>query len=323
MRLLLLGLFTLVCQQLLAFYPIDPRPLRMLIIESEYIARVQVIETSSRNRKTTPSDLNTDYAIVQIKETWQGHITEKQVKVWFCKRMICPSPGVLEDKEEALVFLDKDLKTGQYEIHALSYGVKHGLSRHDFDTYKARILEMQDILRIKDSAQRLTRTVDWLITCSQSPITRSDALSEISIAPALYNFGERPENALPWPVPLTTIQRRQLFDIMMNTDTLDYLTIPLAALVRGVNDSALLQKLKENLLLNSRTWVSQPLDLMMYISEITQHPALLSIYKRVSRLNYWKEEYRAQVHALITEFIQVMQQAALPPAASPQETITG
>ncbi|MEI9908963.1 MAG: hypothetical protein WDO71_04415 [Bacteroidota bacterium] len=129
-------------------YPISPRPLRKLIVESEYIVWARVLNVGSiKSTKKNENIWEKDFALIVITELLQGKLQTDTIRVYFCSGMICPAPGVLFKNEEALIFLDKREKMEGYEVHALSYGVKHGLNQDEYETYKSRIKEMQTILK--------------------------------------------------------------------------------------------------------------------------------------------------------------------------------
>lgn len=323
MRLFLLTLSFLVSQQLLAYYPITPRPLRKLVKESMYIVRCRVTETGHETPKDSRSSFDNDYATVDILEVWQGRLTEKQVKVWFRRNLLCPAPGVLDDDEEALVFLDRDNKTKQFTIHALSYGVKHNLQEEGFALYKARVQEMQEILKIKDKEEQFDRTVEWLVTCAEQPITCWDGLYELSPGHDFMSAYDDDEDTQTRAFYLNYSQRRRLFDQMMKAERLDYFTVSLAELVRGVDDPALLDKLKKSLKQTDTAYLWEPGRFMYYIAEITRHPELKSLYERYTKLKYWEKDEEVEAREVLKEFIRVMEEARLPAPILSEDDVTG
>ena len=82
-------------------YPITPRPLRKLIIESENIVWAKVIEMGSiKPDKKNVNIWERDYALIKVKEILKGNLEQKTIKVYFCSGMICPAPGVFYEGEE-------------------------------------------------------------------------------------------------------------------------------------------------------------------------------------------------------------------------------
>lgn len=66
-------------------YPITPRPLRLLVKESELIIRGKVIEVGhlKGNDKKLADIWDRDYAVIQVTEIILGVLKEKTIKVFF------------------------------------------------------------------------------------------------------------------------------------------------------------------------------------------------------------------------------------------------
>jgi hypothetical protein len=186
--------------------------------------------------------------MIQVTETLQGKPNTDTIRVFFTAGMMCPAPGVFYEGEQALAFLDKKEKTNDYTVHALSYGVKHGLDLQGYTMYKNRITEMQSILRTQDSKTCNEVVVDWLIRCAEQSATRWDGLYELSPDSDFMSYYDRGES-ISRNIIITIANRKKLFDVLMAVDTLNYPDIALADLARGINDSVLLAFMKSKLLM--------------------------------------------------------------------------
>ena len=123
-------------------YPISPRPLRKLVIESENIVYASVIAIEHCEKDDHWNDTK---AILVIKEILQGSVKQDTIDVFFSKNMICPAPAHYEVGKSVLAFVNEYKKKSGYYTHALSYGSKT-MNSNAFKSYKNRILEMQKIL---------------------------------------------------------------------------------------------------------------------------------------------------------------------------------
>lgn len=183
-------------------YPIEPRPLRKLIIESQYIIAGYVVNTHDVNKKED----HRRYAQINILEQLQGKIREKTIEVSFTPGMICPAPAVYRDSTYVLAFLDK--RDGSYYTHALSYGAKT-LNPEEIALYKKRIAEMQEILKLTSEQERFTRTVEWLVTCAENKATRWEGTFELQPESDFMSHYSRDEGE-NFKFALNTAQRERL-----------------------------------------------------------------------------------------------------------------
>jgi hypothetical protein len=161
-------------------YPITPRPLRKLVIESDLIIWGKVIKTGDIKRSDENHFRESDYALIAITEMLQGKLTKDTIRVLFSSGMICPAPGEFYEGEQVLTFLDRKKDSKDYLVHALSYGVKHLSSREQYLIYKDRIKEMQTILQKQDDKLCNEMVVEWLIKCAENEVTRWEGMYELS-----------------------------------------------------------------------------------------------------------------------------------------------
>ncbi|MET0393155.1 MAG: hypothetical protein ABW019_08425, partial [Chitinophagaceae bacterium] len=229
-------------------YPITPRPLRKMIMESQYIIRGTVLETGSLPaEKTHSSSWNSDYAVILVREAWQGRPLPDTITVYYTARLICPAPPVYTKGEEIITFLNKPEKGDGYETQALSYGVKSGLGAAGMNVYHQRTVEMQQILAIKDQQLQAEKTLDWLIECAANPYTRWEGVYELSPGSDFMSVHDK-EGGTHRRIFPNRRQQERLFDLLLATDTLAYADMGLVDIVTGLNDAALLGFLKKRLM---------------------------------------------------------------------------
>lgn len=168
-------------------YPIIPRPLRLLVKESQYIVVGYVSAVRDSLKKTDVVEngaVTTSYgfgpqtATLKVLENLKGSITADSVQVESWINIICPEPARYQKETLVIAFLDKDDR-GRYSAHALSYGVKT-LKQEEIEIYKKRILEIQHILNINDQEQQFTETIEWLVKCAEIEATQWEGLAELN-----------------------------------------------------------------------------------------------------------------------------------------------
>jgi len=93
LRTILFFLLIGVLQNIFA-YPITPRPLRKLVIESEYIVYVDVIKIETCEKVKGWGELKT--AVLSVTEVLQGEINNKTIEVLFTPGLSCPAPANYE-----------------------------------------------------------------------------------------------------------------------------------------------------------------------------------------------------------------------------------
>jgi hypothetical protein len=287
-------------------YPITPRPLRKLIIESEYIIWGHVLEVGylkPGKKDKNDSYWGRDYAVIAITETLQGKIKTDTIRVFFTAGMICPAPGVFYEGEQALAFLDKKEKTNDYQVHALSYGVKHGLDQQEYTTYKKRITEMQAILRTQDNKTCNEAVIDWLVKCAEQAATRWDGLYELSPGSDFMSYYDHGES-ISRDFIITIANRKKLFDVLILIDTLNYADIALADMSVGINDSLLLAFMKSKLLLFDETDYWTAAEVMERIVLLTGDTELEKLVEKLKDVYFGDtEKEKKEAKELFKSFI--------------------
>lgn len=310
-KLSILLLFITISVSALA-YPISPRPLRKLIIESEFIIWGKVLEVGSIKPDKKNDDFwGRDYALILVEETLQGKIKKDTIRVFFTAGLICPAPGVFYEGEQALAFLDKRKKTNDFEIHALSYGVKHGLDPLEYKLYKDRITEMQDILQSQGREVCNETVVDWLVRCAGQKATRWDAMYELSPQSDFMSFYDQGES-ISRNIIISTANRKKMFDILLQVDTLSYSDIALADLARGINDAVLLGFMKSQLQRIEETYNWTAGDIMQRIALLTGDSELTELVKKFKDVYFgYTEKDKKETKRILEIFILKMKDIRL------------
>jgi hypothetical protein len=207
-------------------YPISPRPLRKLIMESEFIIVAHVADL--REQKNKKKDYWEDYiAELHIKEVVQGKIKDTIIQVPYTPGMICPAPPRFEKNTNVLVFLNKRDK--RFFVHALSYGVKT-LNLEEIEIYKMRIKEMQQILTLEDIDEQFIQSTDWLVKCAEYPATRHEGIYELSPESDFMSFYDQGKNQ-PFQFALNEDQKARLKKALFATSSLCYSDLGLIDLI--------------------------------------------------------------------------------------------
>jgi hypothetical protein len=220
--------------------------------------------------------------------------------------MICPAPGVFYVGEQVLAFIDKREKADDFYVHALSYGVKHGLSLQDYQIYKTRILEMKMIDRECDLKKKDDQVLDWLVRCAESPVTRWEGVYELSPESDFMSSYDR-DGRVRKDIFLSSAQRQRLYNALFVTDTLEYPDLALVDMVMGINDKALLDLLKSGLLKMNDDYNWPARFIMERIVGLTGNTELEKLLEEFSKINYgYNDEDRQKAKKTLGLFIDKM-----------------
>lgn len=258
-------------------YPIDPRPLRKLIIESEYILIGHVQEVYQKKKKKD----SFGYAVarIEVREVLKGTLESVIVEVAFEPNMVCPAPARYIPGTEVVAFLDKKDDKGMFETHALSYGAR-AVALPDVAVFRDRIREMQQILMITDTDQQFLETTEWLVKCAEHEATRWDGVYELSPESDFMSYYARSER-LPFKYMITYEQKQRLKNALLATTVVGYSDFGLVDLVYLGNEEAVSRYLLDGL-------KKLPEDHLWYAGEY------------MKRLNYTRNSQ--QLDTLITSF---------------------
>jgi hypothetical protein len=223
-------------------YPIDPRPLRKLIMESEYIVIGHVKEVYERRSK---KDFFGDaVARIEVREVLKGTIIKDLIEVSFAQHIVCPAPPRYKAGTEVVVFLDKGDK-GMFRTHALSYGARQ-VTLNDIAVFRDRIREMQRILTLTDTDQQFFETTEWLVKCAEHEATRWDGVYELSPESDFMSYYARSEQ-LPFKYMLAYEQKQRLKNALLATTEVGYSDFGLVDLVYLGNEEAVSRFLLDGL----------------------------------------------------------------------------
>lgn len=322
MQKLLFSIVTLLLSAASFAYPITPRPLRKLVMESQYIIHGTVLEKGSLpTTGKNDSHWERDYAVIEVYETWQGRPLMDTITVYYTARMLCPAPPVYIKGEEIIAFLNKREDEDGYETTALSYGVKYGLGKEGIEIYRLRIEEIQQILTIQDPQKQGEKIIDWLVTCAMSTYTRWEGVYELSPGSDFMSYYDQ-DDPVRRDIFLNSRQKEKLLDILLAIDTLQYEDMGIVNMVAGLNDQALLDFLKSRLwrMDNEYRWPAR--DIMLHIVHLTGNEELEELYKKFSEMLY-EAEHDSERSNILSAFRQKMENAALKSTASAATAVTG
>jgi hypothetical protein len=283
-------------------YPISPRPLRVLVQESQYIitGRVtEIIEVEKKHGKTIDSDT---YAVISVLDVLQGEIREKVVNVWFNPYMICPAPARYEAGTTVVVFLDK--YKGEYITHALSYGAKT-VSDTALKVYKTRIEEIQQINKMNDGLDKFMATVEWLVKCAENRDTRWEGTYELSPQSDFMSYYSRTEH-IPFSSMLSSEQRTRLKTALFAENKVGYVDFGLVDLVYVGNEKEVHRYLLTSLKNISRSEYYIANVFMDRLKLLTNDPKLDDLTKRYDAV-CWEPEKDAEKKKIIAEFVALLE----------------
>lgn len=296
-------LLVLLQAQDLTAFPIPPRPLRQLVLESEYIVVGYVCKTYYTGRTDYYQDYirftPQKYAKVAVLERLQGNVKEDTIEIAYDPNWICPAPAMYYPKTFVVAFLYKEYN--EYKTWALSYGSKT-LTRHEVEIYKMRIGEMQDILREKDKEKQCRETVEWLVKCAENVATRWEGLFELMPGRPLISDYSVVEQVKGHTFILTPAHRARLKKALLATLELSSTDVELVDLVYKGNDKAIERLLLNNLKSMKERDYWYAVDFMYPLAERKSSKRINAIIEELDRVRF--ENHRsALMKKLIDRFI--------------------
>lgn len=283
-------------------YPISPRPLRMLVAESQYIITGRVTEVIELERKEKKRTYRDYYAVILVRDVLQGKISDKEVRVAFEPGMICPAPARYETGTTVVAFLDKH--ESEYVTHALSYGAKI-VSETSLEVYKLRIAEVQQINAMQDGLDKFMATVEWLVKCAEHPDTRWEGTYELSPESDFMSYYSRTEH-LPFSSMLSPEQRSRLKAALFAEKNPGYADFGLVDLIYVGNEKQvhryLLNGLK-NISGNNYYFANVFMDRLRLM---TNDPKLEDLIKQYDDV-CWDRGKDEQKKKIISEFIALLE----------------
>ena len=281
-------------------YPIDPRPLRKLIIESEYIVIGHVKEVYERKSK---KDFFGDaVARIEVREVLKGNIKSLIIEVPHEPMMSCPAPPRYKAGTEVVVFLDKGEK-GMFETHALSYGARE-VTRPDIAVYRDRIREMQQILTITDTDQQFIETTEWLVKCAEHEAPRWDGVYELSPESDFMSHYAQSEQ-LPFKYMLAHEQKLRLKNALLATTEVGYSDFGLVDLVYLGNEEVVSRYLLDGLKklpANHLWYAGEYMKRLNYTRNSQQLDTLISSFEK----KQFESDKEDELKTIVQEFIALL-----------------
>lgn len=278
-------------------YPISPRPLRKLVIESENIIIGYVVATF--DKKAKDSERESKIARIAIIEQIQGKIKQDTLELEFNPNMICPAPAMYYDKTFVISFLKK--YKGEYSTYALSYGAKT-LKKDEIEIYKNRIFEIQNILKIVNKEKQFTETKEWLIKCAENEITRWEGTFELSPESDFMSFYSK-DSKIDFKSLLSLEQKNRLKRALLSGTNSEYVDFGLVDLVYEGNEKEIedymLKSLKE--LKDENLWFAEGfINRLKHKSNSNEVNIIIEKLEKID-LDYEKEKEKKE---LIQQFIK-------------------
>lgn len=294
----------LTCTVLLAgAYPISPRPLRLLVEESEFIVFAHVSDIREIKAKKNKEIDEETVAVLKIYEVIQGKITDTEIQVPYPANYICPAPPRFVKGTDALVFLSK--WRGSFSVHALSYGVKT-MSKADEEIYKARIIEIQDILKETDIDRKFIRTTEWLVKCAESPVTRHEGTYELSRGSDFMSFYDRTEEK-PFQYALSEDQKQRLKNALLATTELSYSELGLIDLVYSSNGQEIFRLMLERMksMGDKQVWYAG--EYMKRLNLYKSSPRSLELANTFEEKSFASNTTPTELDQIVHEFINELE----------------
>jgi len=209
-------------------YPISPRPLRMLVEESEFILTASVRfpngEVSPSDTRfpeidealrglTIPAGVAPERVILEVDQILKGDPGTRAIEQLNSK-MVCPAPAEYLVGTRVLAFLDRNKKSTGFKTHALSYGSKT-LDEDGLKIYIQRVTEQLAILSMPLNERRANQ-IEWLVKCAEHPTTCWEGAYEL--APAgdfMSEFDEQRGSANAFASGLSEEQRARLYNALL------------------------------------------------------------------------------------------------------------
>jgi len=280
-------------------YPISPRPLRLLVEESEFVVMAHVREIREAKSKKESFDGGAE-AILFLREVLRGKIRDSVISVSFQPLMICPAPAHFEKGTDVIVFLDRRGK--QFFVHALSYGVKT-VTPEVAALYKDRIREMQTILGISDKDEQFLQTTEWLVKCAEHEATRYEGTYDLSRASNFMSYYDRSEGK-PFQYILNDDQKRRLKKALLSAAEFSYSDFGLIDLVYASNAEEIYRFMVEKVqhLDEKQMWFAG--ELMKRICQFKSSPRSEELAAAYNEKLYGSGTKPVELKQIITEFLQ-------------------
>lgn len=283
-------------------YPISPRPLRKLVLESDFII-VGYVNGIKKNRSKDGAFDNDAFAVIKISEVLKGTIREEIIEVGFSPNMICPAPPHYVQGTTVIVFLTKE--KGVFHTTALSYGVRI-VDWQGIEIHKNRIAEIQKIQKMEEGLDKFMQTVEWLVKCAENKTTRWDGSYELSPGSDFMSYYSRTEFE-PFSSMLSAEQKARLKKVLLEDKDETYVDMGLADLLYVGNEKEI-----HTLLLNALKKMPQS---HLYFADsymdrlllLTNDPDLIKLRDRFKEIQFESNKESQQIR-IVNSFIAKLEQ---------------
>jgi len=301
MKRVLLFIITIVLiHQSISAYPISPRTLRKLVKEAELVvwARVLAIKELEDNEYFYNAR-----AILVIEELLQGSINQDTITVHFSTEMICPAPAHYEEGKQVLAFLDKNRKGNGYSAHALSYGAKT-LAQNDYQVYKKRIVELQEIEALDEGEAKRVRMLGWIVACAKYPATRWEGTYELSAYSDFMSFYDEDTETIMKQYELLPYHKKVLAQALFTTKEVGPDDMGIIDIVAIEKPEQVLDYLQEQLINGSLEFMWFRNMLMERIAQLSGRPDLNEILEKLRSVDYFDDDHQQKSLALARDFVK-------------------
>ncbi len=159
-------------------YPINPQTLKKLIENSQYIVIATVDNPKTKGirvkyfdstKKDTVIEFRREFihdgsADLHIKEILKGNPIDTIIQVTYSENFTCPAPPRYPHKKTVLAFLNQEDSSPTYITVGLSYGSKIMYNEEELNSYRARIYEYLEILKMTSIRNKNEATLGkWLV----------------------------------------------------------------------------------------------------------------------------------------------------------------
>lgn len=296
----LLLLLSLVLSHQASVYPIQPRPLRKLILESEVVVYADVLDVQTIK---ADQSWNNTKATLLVREVLQGAVQQQTIAVFFTPGMACPEGPHYEKGTTVLAFLDASKHRKGYQTHALAYGSKI-VSEDAYQAYKKQIVALKTILALEDAAQKEAQTLDWLVTCAVNPHTRWEGLEELRPRSDFMVGFDHDTKQFSHKRTLEARHKAALRAAFFQDTDLDYDDMYLLRVIDPKNDPKVLDHLIQQVEGRSPEAIYEKLFLLVRIGEFSEREDLKAIVESIWAINRSGKPNKQKSLALIKEFLE-------------------
>jgi hypothetical protein len=278
-------------------YPISPRPLRQLVLESEFII-IGYVTGIKKNRSNDNTFDNDAFAVLKVNQILKGEVPDEVIEIAFSPNMICPAPPHYVAGTTVIVFLTKHKKV--FHTTALSYGMRI-VGWQDIEVYKNRIAEIQAIQKMEEGLDKFMQTVEWLVKCAENKSTRWDGSYELSPESDFMSYYSRTQFE-PFSSMLSQEQKSRLKKALLEDNDEIHIDFGLVDIVYVGNEKEIhslllnaLKKLTENQLYFADNYMDRLLLL-------TNDPELIKLRDAFQEIQFERNKGNEQVK-LVNTFI--------------------